>query len=80
MLFFEKIFQNILYFSNIPPSIVFETELKKSKTKVVEHENLEDILACPNCKGDLKIDGDKATCKKCKKEYKKEDNVWDFRV
>jgi len=80
MLFFEKIFQNTLFFSNIPPSIVFEAELKKAKSKAVEYENLEDILACPNCKGDLKIDEDTAKCKKCKKEYKKKDNVWDFRA
>ena len=33
MLFFEKIFQNTLFFSNIPPSIVFETELKKQNQK-----------------------------------------------
>ena len=28
-----------------------------------------DILACPDCKGDLEILEEKIVCKKCKREY-----------
>lgn len=80
LLFFEKIFQNTLSFTNIPPSIFFETKVKKVKTKGMEYKNLEDILLCPSCKGNIQIDKDIAKCSNCKKEYTKENNVWDFRV
>lgn len=79
LLFFEKIIQATLSWTNFSPSIFLETEVKKKKFKPHEYQNLEDILACPACKGDLKFEGDIAKCKKCKKEYKKTDNVWDFR-
>jgi len=42
--------------------------------------NLEDILACPKCKGNLTIKDNLAKCNKCKLEFKKEHNVWDFRI
>jgi len=80
LLFFEKIFQNTLSFTNISPSIFFETKVKKAKAKVNTYDTFEDILACPSCKGDIKINNDIAKCSKCKKEFRKEDNVWDFRI
>lgn len=79
LLFFEKIMQPTLSWTNISPSIFLETEVKKKLTKPTEYKTLEDILACPTCKGDLKFKENIATCKKCKKEYTKTDNVWDFR-
>lgn len=80
LLFFEKIMQATLSWSNISPSIFLETEVKKKSSDIEKFETLEDILACPECKGSLHINSDIATCEKCKKVYEKKDNVWDFRV
>ncbi|MDD5568761.1 MAG: Trm112 family protein [Candidatus Omnitrophica bacterium] len=32
-------------------------------------KELIDILACPGCKGDVKLAGNKIVCKKCGKKY-----------
>ncbi len=32
-------------------------------------KELIDILACPACKADVELIGDKVVCKKCKKKY-----------
>ena len=32
-------------------------------------KELLDILACPDCKGDVELKEDKITCKKCGKKY-----------
>lgn len=79
LLFFEEIMQPTFSWANIAPSIFIETETKKKNEKSIKYEKLEDILACPECKGNLKFEEDLAYCKKCKREYKREDNVWDFR-
>ncbi len=34
-----------------------------------------DILACPKCKGDLYIKGDKLICIKCNLSYETEDGI-----
>ena len=36
--------------------------------------------SCPKCKGNLTIKDNLAKCNKCKLEFKKEHNVWDFRI
>lgn len=80
MLFFERIFQKILSWSNISPSIFYLNKVVKNNKKQL-YENLKDILVCPNCKSELTFESPiSCTCKKCKKEYKKEDDIWDFRV
>jgi len=80
MIFLEKILQDLLSWTNIPPSIFLVC--KKNST---HHDNsslkLEDILVCPNCKGALEFTSkSKAVCKKCSTVYTKKDNIWDFRV
>lgn len=82
MLFFEEIFQSILSWSNISPSIFFKTEYRNSKVlQEGDFQTLEDILACPSCKNKLTFQGsDVASCKKCKKTYRRIDGIWDFRI
>jgi len=38
-------------------------------------ERLLEILACPKCKGDLELKGNKLICKNCKKEYEIRDGI-----
>lgn len=83
MVLIEKILQNTLSWTNIPPSIFFETTLqKKAIEKETEQKSkLKDILACPSCKGDLTFEGEGyAKCKKCNLEFFKKDDIWDFRI
>lgn len=79
LLFFEKIFQYTISWTNVSPSIFLETESLKACEK--EHfSNLEDILVCPECKGSLIFEGGSARCKDCKKSYERINNIWDFRI
>ena len=83
MIFIEKILQKTLSWSNIPPSIFFETTLEKKPLEKEREQSskLRDILACPSCKGNLTFDGDDdAKCKKCNLEFSKKDDIWDFRI
>jgi len=81
MLKMEYFFQKLLKTTNIPPSIVYETKLLKSESISKEKMNtLEDILVCPKCFGELTFKDNTATCKCCDKTYKKEENIWDFRI
>ncbi len=79
LLFFEKIFQKLLSWTNITPSIILKTKQiagEKDKT----FKKFEDILCCPKCKSDFRISKESAECKKCKKTFKKENDIWDFRI
>lgn len=76
---FERFFQKTLSWANIAPSIVLKN-VKKKKNNDETFQHFEDILCCPKCKGDLEISKQKAKCKKCKKIFKQEDNIWDFRI
>jgi hypothetical protein len=52
MVFIEKVLQETLSWTNIPPSIFFETTLQKKsiEKEAKEDSKLKDILACPACK------------------------------
>ncbi|HRY22265.1 MAG TPA: methyltransferase domain-containing protein [Candidatus Dojkabacteria bacterium] len=83
MVFIEKVLQETLSWTNIPPSIFFETTLQKKslEKEAKEDSKLKDILACPSCKGDLTFEGeDYAKCKKCNLEFSKKNDIWDFRI
>lgn len=79
LLFIERIFQYMLSWSDISPSIFlkFKKIGEEKKKKIVK---LEDILVCPKCKSNIEINGSKAICKECKKTYYKKKNIWDFRI
>jgi ubiquinone/menaquinone biosynthesis C-methylase UbiE len=81
MIRIESILQVLLRRSNIPPSIIYESVVKKDIDKIEEKGRfLEDILVCPKCKGTLNIQNTVAICKKCKSKYEKKSNIWDFRI
>jgi len=83
MIFIEKILQKTLFWTNIPPSIFFETTLQKKEMneKTEQSSDLKDILACPSCKGDLSFEKEGyARCKKCDLEFSPKNDIWDFRV
>lgn len=82
MIFFEKFLQNTLSWTNIPPSIIFESKLQKKKEeKPQEREELKDILACPKCKSSLEFENSKtASCTGCSNKYFEKDGIWDFRI
>jgi ubiquinone/menaquinone biosynthesis C-methylase UbiE len=79
LLFFEKIFQNIFGKTDLSPSIFLKAKLSK-KEKYPPYLRLDDLLVCPDCKNELVIENDIATCKKCGKKYLKKNGVWDFRT
>lgn len=77
----ERILQPLLSWSNIPPSVVYESIIKKdTKDDITHTSELEDILACPKCKGILSITNNEANCKKCSLTFVKQDDIWDFRI
>ncbi|MDD4382437.1 MAG: methyltransferase domain-containing protein [Candidatus Dojkabacteria bacterium] len=81
MIKIESILQVLFRRSNIPPSVIYESIIKKDIETNVEKGNcLEDILACPKCKGDLNIQNTVAICRKCKSKYQKKSGIWDFRI
>ncbi|MBI2357266.1 class I SAM-dependent methyltransferase [Candidatus Dojkabacteria bacterium] len=71
----QKFFKGI-YFT---PSI-FYTSYKAGTLIPESAETLTDILVCPHCKADLRIESKKAVCTKCMMNFNKEGNIWDFRV
>jgi len=77
----EYFLQKLLKTTNIPPSVVFETNLKKKTSKQsCTDKNLRKILVCPKCLGELIFKDDTAHCKDCDKTYVKEEHIWDFRI
>lgn len=81
MLKIEYFLQKLLKTSNIPPSIVFETKLKKVHEDMeIKTSELKDILVCPKCFGELSFKENSAHCKCCNKTYVKSENIWDFRI
>jgi ubiquinone/menaquinone biosynthesis C-methylase UbiE len=75
----ERLLQQTLSWTNIPPSIFLHT-CKTSHVKKNVDMTLASILLCPDCHGDLEISKERATCKECKREYNKQKGIWDFRI
>ena len=80
LLLLERIFQNIFSWCYISPSVFVKNIVNKADFKTSKNSTLEEILVCPLCKGFLRIEKDTAHCKECKKIFRKEKNIWDFRV
>jgi len=81
MILKEKFLQPLFSWSNIPPSIVYESYIKKDLSKQMQNTSLlEDILVCPKCKGELTITNNQAKCKNCSSTFVKENDIWDFRI
>lgn len=75
----ESVLQKLLKTTNLPPSVIFEAKLS-GDNNVVQATDLKDVLVCPKCFGELDFYDNKAQCKCCDKTYKKEENIWDFRI
>ena len=76
MIKLEYILQPLLKNTNISPSTIFETKLQKSERNgVIQAKNLEEILICPKCLGNLYFTKDTATCEHCSIKYFKKDNI-----
>jgi hypothetical protein len=43
--------------------------------KTMIDEKLLNILACPKCKGDIRLEGDKLICETCKLAYPIKDDI-----
>ncbi len=76
----ERILQFIFKYTYIAPSIFIKFKSMKENKIIVEKSNLQDILCCPKCKGELEINVNDAKCITCSMKYEKKDNIWDFRI
>ncbi len=76
----EKFSQKFLSWKNIAPSIIIKTIQEKDEGAKKKFKSFENILCCPKCKSDLSMKEDKAICNTCNKIFKKENEVWDFRI
>jgi ubiquinone/menaquinone biosynthesis C-methylase UbiE len=75
----EVIFDNTLGLLELGPRSV--ARIKKEGGEESNNLNLDikDILACPTCKGDIKIEGEAVTCTKCNNKYAYKNGIFDFR-
>jgi len=80
LLLLEKVFQKLFSWSYISPSIFVKSIVKKGNLKTSKNTTLEEILACPLCKGFLRIEKNSAHCKECDRKFPKNRNIWDFRI
>ncbi len=81
LLFFERILRVLFSFTNFSPSIFLKTKLEKTHTEKNDYSNIQEVLVCPQCKSSLDFNQNEiASCNKCKREYIKKNNIWDFRV
>ncbi|MGI6423303.1 MAG: methyltransferase domain-containing protein [Candidatus Dojkabacteria bacterium] len=80
LLLIENLLQKTLSWTNIAPSIFLDSTVIKEDGDMKEYNKLEEILVCPACKSNLEFNSNTAYCKKCSKRFKKEGNIWDFRV
>ncbi|MCB9790874.1 class I SAM-dependent methyltransferase [Candidatus Nomurabacteria bacterium] len=81
LLTFEKLLQaSPINSLNISPSIIYKAQAVNPGNEQFIDSNFEDILACPECKSEISIDGNTASCKSCKKKFVQKAGVWDFRI
>lgn len=81
MLFFEKVFQALLSWTNITPSIIYLTQKisKEAAPKPQMLSSVSSLLCCPNCKADLERRGAKLVCTKCDTVFNIKGNIYDLR-
>ncbi len=82
LIFTEKVVQEVFRLIPIAPSRFMILRNDGFNKNVLNNEEFESILVCPVCKSELKFTKNLATCtnKDCKNKFKKDKNVWDFRV
>lgn len=79
MIQLEKTLQKVFKKSSIPPSIIYETQLH-GDYKAQNPKTLEEVLVCPKCNGKLSFNREIAHCGACSLDFRKKENIWDFRV
>jgi ubiquinone/menaquinone biosynthesis C-methylase UbiE len=81
MIFFEKVFQLLLSWTNITPSIIYLTQKKSEGGAPKPHmlSSVSDLICCPNCKADLERRGTKLLCSECDTEFNIKGNIYDLR-
>lgn len=91
LMFFEKIFQAIFFWTQITPSIIYLTKkdhsANSSKNQDSNSDNqlqfkaneILDILCCPKCKGELEYKGTKLHCSGCNLDFDTKGRIYDLR-
>jgi ubiquinone/menaquinone biosynthesis C-methylase UbiE len=80
MILFERFAQTFLSRLNLSPSIFLLTLLAKEASAAPAHKDINEVLACPKCRGELSIDEYRAACVSCKSAFMRNKGIWDFRV
>lgn len=75
----EIIFDNTLGYLTLGPRTIAQIKKKEGITNDTIDRDIKDVLACPVCKGDIRIDGEIVTCTKCANKYSFKGNIFDFR-
>lgn len=89
LIIFEKIFQTILFWTQITPSLIYltkKTTHTSSKKKNLSKSNsrfnstdIIDIICCPKCKRTLQYKGTKLRCNACNLDFSTKGRIYDLR-
>jgi ubiquinone/menaquinone biosynthesis C-methylase UbiE len=84
LIFFEKIYQRIIPFVLLGPSVFLKSildERTKEKTSIKSGVTLKDIVLCPYCmKQTLFFKKGMFICTNCRSTFKQKDGIYDFRI
>lgn len=84
LIFFEKIYQRIIPFVLLGPSVFLKSildERTKEKTGIKSGVTLKDIVLCPYCmKQTLFFKKSMFICTHCRSTFKQKDGIYDFRI
>ncbi|MBN2101113.1 methyltransferase domain-containing protein [Candidatus Dojkabacteria bacterium] len=74
----EKFFQVVLGWTKITPSIIYQS-YKKNGLSQQHFSDVEDLLCCPKCKGELDRKPSSLLCSKCNISFNIKNKVYDLR-
>lgn len=80
LMWFERIFQTILGWTNIPPSIFYTLRAFKDSNRSVVLGKIDDVIVCPKCKRSMRSIKHEYHCKSCNLRFKYKGGVWDLRI
>ncbi|MEA3357112.1 MAG: methyltransferase domain-containing protein [Patescibacteria group bacterium] len=76
----EAICQSLFSWTQLTPSLVYSTVKGTGKELTPETtDDIESILCCPKCKGNLKRIANAMLCTNCKADYPVRNNIYDLR-
>lgn len=80
LMFMENFYQNFFSFISWGPSIFLKAKTDKSGTSP-GYSKIGDMLCCPYCQGErLSVTADRIICSDCKRTYKIEDGIYNFKI